>query len=246
MSRHLLVIGAQRCGTTYLMSLLDSHPDVTTARPAKPEPKVFCADEVLTRGPDWYRGTYFAHARSQRLLAEKSTSYLESARAAERARTVLGTADVVVLVRDPVARAVSNWRLSTEYGLEDRPLAAALSENLEGPRAWHPSRTSVSPYAYVERGHYVDYLGPWLDVFPGAVHVRIFEELVSRPAAITELYATLGVDDAHRPDRRQVNRSEGAPPDLPGLLLRRLRESFHDSDESLAALLGRELPWPSA
>ena len=35
------MIGGQRCGTTYLHTMLDAHPDITMARPARPEPKVF-------------------------------------------------------------------------------------------------------------------------------------------------------------------------------------------------------------
>lgn len=247
MTRHLLIIGAQRCGTTYLQSLLDSHPDITMARPARPEPKVFCSAESGARGADWYRRTYFAHATTEQVLVEKSTSYLESAAAAERASSVLGAADIVVLLRDPVARAVSNWRLSTAYGLEDRALEVALSESLAGPRRWDPALTSVSPYAYLERGHYVDYLGPWRSAFPGAVRVCLLEDLVSRESAIADLYASLGVDDSYCPaDRdRPVNGSQGTSPNLPAPLLMRLRESFQDSDARLARMLGRELPWPS-
>ena len=78
MIRHLLVIGAQRCGTTYLHTLLDAHPQITMARPANPEPKVFCSDEATrARARQWYRETYFAHAGDELLLGEKSTSYLE-------------------------------------------------------------------------------------------------------------------------------------------------------------------------
>ena len=77
MIRHLLVIGAQRCGTTYLHTMLDSHEQITMARPANPEPKVFCSDEATARGAEWYRETYFAHAGDELLLGEKSTSYLE-------------------------------------------------------------------------------------------------------------------------------------------------------------------------
>lgn len=247
MTRHLLVIGAQRCGTTYLQSLLDSHPEITTARPARPEPKAFCSADAVSRGLGWYRRTYFAHAAGHEILAEKSTSYLESADAAERARAVLGVADIIVLLRDPVARAVSNWRLSTTHGWEDRPLTTALEENLAGSRPWDPALTSVSPYAYVERGRYVDFLDPWRVAFPGAVQVRFLEDLVSQASTITGLYASLGVDDGHRPAQldRAVNRSEGPAPDLPPALLGRLRESFHDSDARLAALLERELPWPA-
>jgi len=247
LTRHLLVIGAQRCGTTYLHSLLESHPEITTARPSRPEPKVFCSPEKVARGLGWYHRTYFAHAAPHQVLAEKSTSYLESAEAAARARSVLGAADILVLLRDPVARAVSNWRLSTAHGLEDRALATALTQNLAGPRRWDPALTSVSPYAYLERGRYADHLGPWLAGFPGTVQVRLLEDLVRQESAIPRLYASLGVDDSHRPPNldRQLNESVGAPPALPVSLLSRLRESFHDSDARLTALLGRELPWPS-
>ncbi|MDQ3094586.1 MAG: sulfotransferase domain-containing protein, partial [Actinomycetota bacterium] len=160
MTRHLLVIGGQRCGTTYLGALLDSHPDITMARPARPEPKVFLSEELAAHGLDWYRATYFSHATSERLLGEKSTSYLDVPQAAARARSVLGRADIVVQLRDPIARAVSNWRFSRQNGLEHRLLAQALEDNLEGSLPWDPSVTSVSPFAYLERGRYLDHLEP--------------------------------------------------------------------------------------
>ncbi len=179
MSRHLLVIGAQRCGTTYLTTALDAHPEITMARPARPEPKVFCDDSVLARGAGWYRDEYFAHASDEAVLGEKSTSYLEDPVAPARAAAVLGTAHVVVLLRDPVERAVSNWRFSTEHGLETRPLEVALRENLAGRMpAWDPGRTSVSPFAYLERGRYADYLGPWRARFPETLHVLFLPELL--------------------------------------------------------------------
>jgi len=163
--RHLLVIGAQRCGTTYLHTMLDSHEQITMARPANPEPKVFCSDEATGRGAEWYRETYFAHAGDELLLGEKSTSYLEDPNAPARAKGMLGEIHVLAILRDPVKRAISNWRFSTDNGLETRSLETALKENLAGPREWDPSRTSVSPFAYVERGRYVDYLDPWMSTF---------------------------------------------------------------------------------
>ena len=77
--RHLLVVGAQRCGTTYLSRALDAHPDVTMARPSPPEPKVFCDAVLSARGVESYHRTWFAHARDEELLGDKSTSYLEDA-----------------------------------------------------------------------------------------------------------------------------------------------------------------------
>ncbi len=245
MTRHLLVIGAQRCGTTYLHTLLDAHPQITMARPARPEPKVFLSEEATARGLDWYRATYFGHATSEDLLGEKSTSYLEDAAAARRAARMLGGAEIVALLRDPVQRAVSNWRFSTDNGLETRPLETALRENLTGEATWDPGSTSVSPFAYLERGRYVDYLAPWFAAFPASTHVHFLQDLLSEGAALGALYGGLGVDPTFRPAGRDepVNQSQEPVPDLPGDLIILLEEYFAASNAALSQLLGRDLPW---
>ena len=244
MTRHLLVIGGQRCGTTYLAALLDSHPDITMARPSQPEPKVFVSDELTARGLDWYRATYFSHAASEQLLGDKSTSYLDVPQAAARAASMLGRAEIVVQLRDPVARAVSNWRFSKENGLESRPLAQALEDNLEGALPWDPTATSVSPFAYLERGRYVDHLEAWFASFPDSVHVTFLHDDLEQ-SSIGSLYAALAVDAEHRPTGLSdvVNASEGEPPPLGAELEARLRDYFRDSDERLQAWLGRDVPW---
>ena len=247
MTRHVLVIGAQRCGTTYLVAMLDEHPEIAMARPSRPEPKAFMSGELAGRGLDWYRATYFAHATTESLLGEKSTSYLEDARAAERAASVLGSAHIVVQLRDPLARAVSNWRFSAKHGLEDRPLARALEETLVAPRDWDPNVSSVSPFAYLERGRFIDYLQPWYASFPDTIHVRFLEDVSARRSTAGDLYGELGVDPGFQPpgEGQRVNASEGAAPQLDDDLVRRLRAYFRESDLRLSERLGRSLPWPS-
>jgi hypothetical protein len=247
-SRHLLVVGAQRCGTTYLHDQLAAHPQVAMARPNRPEPKVFLHDEVVERGLEWYRATYFAHATDELVLGEKSTSYLEFAACADRAAAVLGAPLVLAQLRDPVERAVSHWAFSRDNGFEERTLAEVLERNLEGPLPWDPDRSSVSPYAYLERGRYVDYLAPWLARFGDAVTVLLLEDLVAEPGRIREAYAAIGVDADFVPDRLgvPVNRSSDPGRELDAPLLARLRAYYADSDRALAELLGRPLPWPGA
>ena len=242
---HFLVIGAQRCGTTYLHELLADHPEIAMAQPVPPEPKVFLSDEVVDRGLEWYHQTWFPHARDARLLGEKSTSYLESPGAVARVAAVLQQPRIVVQLRDPIERAVSNWSFSRAHGMEDRSVTEALARNLDGPLPWDPERTSVSPYAYLERGRYADHLAPWLAAFPDLVHVQFLEELVESPDRIGELYAWLGVDADVRPASlgQPVNQAEPPEETLDEGLVDRLREYFDDSDRALAELLGRELPW---
>lgn len=245
MTRHLLVIGAQRCGTTYLHDLLAAHPRVAMARPSRPEPKVFLSPDLAARGVGWYRSTYFGHAVDEDLLGEKSTSYLEHPEVAARAASVLGDPLVVVQLRDPVQRAVSHWAFSTEAGLETRPLEAALAANLEGPLPWDPARTSVSPFAYLERGRYVDHLAPWVERFGDAVTVSFLEELVAEPERVGDLYRALGIDPEFSPPSlgRPVNQSSRPGTPLDTGLVDRLRNYFRTSDAALQELLGRSLPW---
>lgn len=243
MTRHLLLIGAQRCGTTYLQSLLDAHPDITMARPSRPEPKVFCDAEAVARGARWYRETYFRHAGPDCLLGDKSTSYLEDAAAPARAAAVLGEAHIVVVLRDPVQRAVSNWRFSTQHGLESRPLETALRENLRHSTPWDPDRTSVSPFAYLERGRYLDYLAPWMATFPDTTHVLFLRELLEDETAMESLWKALGVQSGPKRPREAVNASEGEPRALNDELWGTLESYFEASNHALSAHLGRALPW---
>lgn len=246
MSRHLLVIGAQRCGTTYLHDLLAAHPRIAMARPARPEPKVLLSEELVGRGLEWYHRTYFAHATDESLLGEKSTSYLEYAEVANRAADMLGDPLVLVQLRDPVQRAISHWAFSSDAGLETRPLADVLTANLEGPLPWDPELTSVSPFAYLERGRYVDHLEPWHRRFGDDLTVLLMEDFVADPLRVRDLYDTLGVDSGFVPPALglPVNASRQPTTELDEGLQTRLRDYFRESDQALADLLGRPLPWP--
>jgi hypothetical protein len=242
--RHLLLIGAQRCGTTYLSSALDAHPDITMARPSRPEPKVFCDEELSARGSGWYHRTWFAHAEDQELLGDKSTSYLEDPAAPARAAGMLGEPEVVVLLRDPVQRAVSHWRFSTAHGLETRSLEDALLADLREDQPWDRQRSSVSPFAYLRRGRYVEHLAPWTATFP-ATHVLFLEELLADAEVLPTLVGALGLDPDRTPPpaARAVNASPGDAPVLDPGVADTLTGYFEECDAELAARLRMSLPW---
>jgi sulfotransferase family protein len=246
-TRHFLVIGAQRCGTTWLHHQLEAHPQIAMARPTRPEPKVFLDDLATEQDRAWYADRWFGHATPGQVLGEKSTSYVDRPDAIARIQALLGDVPLVVQLRDPLARAVSHWRFSHENGLEQRSLTDALSANLEGPLPWDPSATSVSPYAYLERGRYVEALRPWLAGFGDLVHVQFLEEMVARPGLFAETLAHVGVDPdvTLEVDLEPVNRSRGDDEGdvLDPSIAAAVRQSFAESDRELEALLGRSLPW---
>ena len=109
--KHLIIIGAQRSGSTFLHALLDKHVDIYMARPVNPEPKYFLRENSNLNE---YRNTVFAGAPKSKLyLGEKSTSYYEKPEVAGRIKSMIPDAKLVVVLRNPVNRAISNFTFST-------------------------------------------------------------------------------------------------------------------------------------
>lgn len=252
---HFFVVGAQRCGTSYLYRLLDQHPAIQMARPLRPEPKWFLDDELFALGVDEYERRHF-DAGGPPLRGEKSTTYIESERAASRIAHAYPDAAIIALVRDPVERAASNYRLTREHGLEMRSIDEALgSADLALPSrdGWFEvagRRISTSPFAYRARGHYTNYLRAYAERFPpDRLTVLLFEDLVGTAEGIGQVYGRLGVDDGFQPPGMDEVVNPGPADDGPlsEEVAAELRRVFADSNEQLARDFGLDLaPWGTA
>ncbi|MBA3447603.1 MAG: sulfotransferase [Pseudaminobacter sp.] len=242
MPKHFFIIGAQRSGTSYLAQILDSHPQIELAKPLRPEPKFFLKDiGGLDRSA--YCARFFAAPKpGAKLFGEKSTSYLESIGAGQRIRTMCPDARLLILLRNPVDRAISNVRFSQSNGFEPLSLVDALQRELDRPEevvsAQHAG-ISVSPQAYLKRGRYVDFLQPYVDLFGrDKMGILITEDFVGSSDAISQLFRWLGVDNAFSPPNinNRINAGEpvtSAP--VPAGVRRRLRDYFSDVNGELAA-----------
>ena len=251
MPEHFFIVGAQRCGTTYLHRVLDEHPEVEMAKPVWPEPKFFLDDDQFARGLDWYGRHYFGHEPGATVRGEKSASYLESDLAARRIAAALPGARIVAMLRDPVARAVSNYWYSVENGLETLPPGDALTQD-EDERAhtdegWYlvdGARISVSPFAYRRRGRYVEDLRRYRALFgQDRMHVLVFEATVGSAEAVSGLFAFLGVDAGFRPPSidRVVNPGQAETEPVPADVLEFLRDYFVEPNAELTAEFGLDL-----
>jgi Sulfotransferase family len=237
------IVGAQRCGTTSVAAALGRHPQVALAQPLRPEPKAFLQPGAGASVAGYLERFYGEVSAEVRVRLEKSTSYLDSAVARDEVARAFPDARIVVVVRDPVARAASHYAFSVANGLEDLPPEEALRAEAE-IRPFTADEVSTSPFAYVSRGRYAEQLAPWDETF--AVHVVVLEELVAEPGRFAELEAFLGVD--HRvcfdPHER---RNQGDPPELPEAVRRRLAEGYAEPNAALARRLGRPLDrWTSS
>jgi hypothetical protein len=141
---------------------------------------------------------------------------------------------------------MSNYRFTVQHGAEDLPPVEALHQAASGARAWDRERFSVSPFDYLVRGRYVDYLERLAaHVARDRMQVLVFEELVSDPSVVAALYERLGVDPTFRPAGVGTGVNAADDVDVPEPDLEAwMREYFREPNERLEAFLGRPLPWP--
>lgn len=233
------IVGAQRCGTSLLREVLDQHPDIEMARPFNPEPRWFLRPDRAP-GVEPFLEALFDQQRSPLWRGEKATSYLEFADVAAVLDDQVPGARVIISLRDPIERALSHYAYSVSSGIEQRPIEVALSPDLREPD-WDPTSFSVSPYAYIRRGRYIDYLVPYLDTFGDRLKVVLFEHLVTGDA-IPSLVRWLGLEPHTTGDApARVNAADRPDASPSQGLLRMLAHEFEEPNAELAATLGLDL-----
>ncbi|MDT9594393.1 sulfotransferase [Nocardioides zeae] len=254
----LLVVGAKRSGTTFLWSALLAHPQVMPMLPAAQHiksPHWFTRHQGMPEA--WYRGHFPTVAARERHRArhggaftvEADPLYLWDPRVAERARHAVPDARVVVLLRDPVARAHSHYRERVKAGVERLDFLAALDAE-DARLAGEPERMADARYyarawdwySYRARGEYAPQVRRWQETF-GSEQVLVLrsEDLYADPAATLARVQSFAGLDVHAPTSTRRNAVPGA--DLPPAAQERLREHFAPHTHELARLLGTGEWW---
>jgi len=108
-----LGIGVPRGGTTWLHTLLDSHPDVYMPTRRK-EVRFF--ERYYDRGLSWYE-TFFCPAEEAdryRAIGEISTQYYDCEECPERIFNTLPKVKMIIMLRHPVSRAYSHYGFSVQ------------------------------------------------------------------------------------------------------------------------------------
>jgi len=241
---HFFVVGAQRSGTTYLFRALDAHPEIEMAKPGRPEPKYFLQRDELAIDREDYERRYFATSTTAKVRGEKSTSYLCSPVAAQRIHAVYPNARIVMVLREPVARALSNHRFSTVNGFESLRAWEAFEREEQRRNAYDASAVSASPFAYLQRSRYIDSVKAYERVFGRqSLCILLYEQLIANIAPLQRLYGFLGVDPTFAAPRRGeiVNATPPSTSRLTDAQRLALRDRFRAANDELAERYGLDL-----
>jgi len=192
---NLIVIGAQKCGTSSLHNYLAAHPQISMSRVK--EINFFNDDAHWSSGTEWYA----QHFTPAEVRGESSPGYTflpESEGTAERMHRVVPEARLIYLVRDPIERIRSNYVHMRALEQESRPFADVATDPDD---------------VYIGRSRYATQLRPFVELF-GRERVLIVAQermLAHRAETLARIFAFLGVDETFvSPEFERVwGKSEG-------------------------------------
>lgn len=179
-----IIIGAQKCGTSSLYEYLAQHPQIRAARKKEIH---FFDSPAFRRGLNWYRA-HFPMASTLRagslLTGEASPFYLFYPRCHERVFQVVPDVKLIVMMRNPVDRALSHYNHQRRHGREPLSFEDALAAEetrLSGEKERILSEGDYYSYnywafSYKARGIYVDQVSRWREIFPARQFLFIRSE----------------------------------------------------------------------
>jgi len=151
-----IVAGFQRSGSTFLSKLLNSHPQILMNNPVNPEPKFFIKSNITASELQDYLSYYFNQSYVNMVLGDKSVSYIEREEAFKNYKKLFPQGKLILILRNPVDRAISNYKFSLSNRLETRTMDEAFLTEAPIPKLKMP--VSVSPFDYLPRGRYLRYI----------------------------------------------------------------------------------------
>ena len=104
---NLIIIGAQKCGTSGLHYYLGLHPEVSMSTPK--ELNFFIAERNWGRGVEWYARHFDPEARCRGEASPNYTAFPQHMGVPERMASVVPEAKLLYLVRDPLERIAAHY-----------------------------------------------------------------------------------------------------------------------------------------
>jgi hypothetical protein len=222
-----ICVGAQKAGTTWLYEQVLGHPDVFMP---KKELDFFLKPLDLS----WY-GAHFDGAAEQQICGDISPNYAAFEGLAARIHEVCPNARIIHMLRDPVERAFSQWKMARFIGRIPRDVSFidAFRENMQYMR---------------RRGQYVTILKEYETFFPLGERSAVFfyDQMRTNPVELVRrVLAFLGIDeDWQSPKLHEIVLPSPEYGLLPEDDARELAAYYLPFDQQLRARLGlTRLPW---
>ena len=225
-----------KCGTTSLNAWLREHPGIAFSS----HKEVHFFDKNYELGVQWYK-THFPIW--ERLLGAKCTleatpSYLyRAAEVAPRMHALIPEAKLIVMLRNPVNRAISHYCHAVRNQKENRTPEAALMSDFtsDGRHINH----------YKSRGFYAKQLNHFLSIYPSRnIFVIKSEEFFANPSeTYQEVLNFLNLEARCLPTSARARNVSAVKPVISDTVWHHLNLFYQQPNQDLKDLLGHFEAW---
>lgn len=236
----IVVIGAQKSGTTSLHHYLCQHPAI---RGGLTQETHFFGDNYQ-KGEQWYRAQ-FPLSRNGKLL-DVTPGYMFKKKCFERMRRIVPDAKLIAILREPVSRAYSHYRhicRKEKYpGTTPPSFREAIAPDIERLEQGEMLGCN-GHYACVRRSVYAPQLERFKESYGDDLLVLRSEDMFESPNAVTDrVFEFLGLSSHRLRDMRGRNKSSnGQDRAIP--MRDELQKLFGPYNEELYELLDIDDPW---
>ena len=251
-----ITIGTQKGGSTSLYHYLIQHPQVYSAITSNLN---FFSTPKYKRGISYYRSCFPPEIlmmfrrmlKGKAVTGEGSVDYMHNPFTAERVKRAVPNVKLIVLLRNPVYRAFSNYKHMVRRGRETESFEKALrleeSRISEGKQKvyQHPFERdyNYNKFAYTDRGKYAEKLEPWLKAFPREQFLFLrSEDFFQNPERVTnEVFRFLNLKPHKLKTYHRMNK--GNKTKMKPETRRRLVEYFKPHNKRLYRMIGKDMAW---
>jgi hypothetical protein len=238
-----IIIGVQRGGTTSLYEYLIKHPDVI----ASSSKEIHFFDNHYEKGTKWYLEQF--SFKKDKISGEATPYYIFHPLAPKRIHDLVPNVKLIVLLRNPVERAFSHYKLSVRTGnetlsfddaikAENTRLKNSKKEIMEGKYS-----SSHQQQSYLSRGIYIKQIKRYYELFPkDNILVLKSEDFFEFPnQTYMQVIKFLGLKNIEMPDFPVYN--YGGEEKIDKDLRKKLVAYFMPHNKKLYDFLGIDFGW---
>lgn len=203
---NLFLIGVQKSATTSVYDWIAQHPQVCGPVSMKDTP-FFIDDELYSKGTEFLDGVYQKQYQGQEVIINGSAHNVYFEHAMQRIKAFNPEAKLILILRNPVDRAISAYYFARKRNLEKDELRLAIEKEKE--RLKSTDLKVLSETTYIDHGLYYKQLKRLYQYFsPEQTMILFYEDIKNRPEeVIRDVYIRLGVDQDFKPEFRSLNKT---------------------------------------
>jgi Sulfotransferase domain len=196
------IIGVQKAGTTTLDDWLAQHPQIYCYESLK-DVHLFArfksmeeTEQRLKKEPEPYK--------NQPIILQSAVNYIFYPQLLASIAEFNPRAKLILILRDPVDRAISSYAYFKKMLRETRPMEEAL---IYQPKEVTEFTTDNSDFTYIEHGFYAKQIKNCIQYFPEEqLLVLDYNDLSKNPSALLyKLFSFLNIDTTFQPDLTPKN-----------------------------------------